>query len=124
MLRMLSIGHKTSNCKKNNEVKSKNDHLIDLNEINTHDNTSEALVEDNSPYTSTDKTVNSFQYTAPPICMSLDDKPMDRAEPTNPPTDILTSSTPPFPPDDKQTESSQEKIEHVSNTPKYNLTLI
>jgi hypothetical protein len=56
--------------------------------------------------------------------VSLDEKSMDRAEPTNPPEVILTSSTPPFSPDDKQTESTLEKIEHVSNTPKYNLTPI
>jgi len=39
-----SIGHTTSNCKKNNGVKSKNDHPIEFNEMNTHDTTSDTLI--------------------------------------------------------------------------------
>lgn len=101
-----------SNCRKNNEVKSKNDYLLDFNEIITHNTPAEALVKETPPSTSADETVNSLQYPALPIHISLDDKPMDRAEIINPPVDILTLPTPPFPPNDKQTESSQEKIEH------------
>ncbi|KAL4103944.1 hypothetical protein QTP88_019261 [Uroleucon formosanum] len=103
-----SVGHTTSNCRKNNEVKSKNDHLIDFNEIITHNTTAEALVEETPPTTSADEKVNSLQYPALPIHISLDDKPIDRAEITNPPVDILTLPTPPFPPNDKQTEPISE----------------
>lgn len=83
----------TSNCKKNNEVKSKNDHLIDFNETNTHVTTSEALV---TPSTTTDATVNSFQCPALSNYVPLDDKPMDRVELTYPPEDLLTSPILPF----------------------------
>ncbi|KAE9533568.1 hypothetical protein AGLY_009206 [Aphis glycines] len=118
-----SIGHITSNCKKNNEVNSKND-PIEFNEMNTHDTTSDTLTEESPPSTTSDATVNSLQCSALPIYASFDVNSSDRAELTDSPVDILTSSSPPPPPNDKQTKSSQEMIEHVSNTPKHNLTPI
>jgi len=60
--------------KKNNEVKSKNDHPIEFNEINTHDTTSDTLIEESPPSTTTDATVNSLQCSALPIYASLDVK--------------------------------------------------
>jgi len=78
-------------------------------------------MEENLPSTTTDSTVNSLQLPAFPIYDSLEDKPMEWTELAIPPADLLTSSTSPFPPIDKQTVSSQEIIEYVSNTPNHNL---
>jgi len=77
-----SVGHTTSNCKKNNEVKSKNDHLIDFNVTNTHETTLEVPVEETIPSTLSDATVNSLQCPALHNYGSLEDKLMDRAERT------------------------------------------
>jgi hypothetical protein len=74
-----SIGHTTSNCKKNNEVNSKND-PIEFNEMNTHDTTSDTLTEESPPSTTSDATVNSLQCSALPIYASFDVNSSDRAE--------------------------------------------